>query len=88
MSDYYISELNRTFFLSGSKIYSSEGTGSGVDKSNKTESTKDWFESNIYPYSEFNLVSMHRIVENVEATGSYILDNFASGSSVYSPGSS
>ena len=41
MSDYYIS--NRTFFLSGSKIYSSEGSGSDVDKSNGVEMTKDWY---------------------------------------------
>ena len=40
MSDYYTS--NRTYFLSGSLIYSTEGSGS-VDKSNGTEMTLDWF---------------------------------------------
>ena len=40
MSDYYTS--NRTYFLSGSLIYSTEGSGS-VDKSNGTEMTLNWF---------------------------------------------
>ena len=40
MSDYYVE--NRTYFLSGSLIYSTEGSGS-VDKSNGTEMTLDWF---------------------------------------------
>ena len=37
MSDYYIQ--NRTFFLSGSKIYSSQGSGSSVNKANGEEFT-------------------------------------------------
>ena len=41
MTDYYIS--NRTYFLSGSKIFSSEGSGSGVDKTNGVEMTGTWF---------------------------------------------
>ena len=41
MTDYYIS--NRTYFLSGSKIFSSEGSGSGADKTNGVEMTGTWF---------------------------------------------
>ena len=42
MSDYYESKNNSTYFLSGSLIYFTEGSGS-VDKSNGTEMTLDWF---------------------------------------------
>ena len=43
MADYYLSSINRTFFLSGSKIYSSEGSGSSVNKNIGEEMTKEWF---------------------------------------------
>jgi len=43
MSDYYLSNNNSTYFLSGSLIYFTEGSGSGVDKTNSTELTYDWF---------------------------------------------
>ena len=80
MSDYYIQSINKTFFLSGSKIYSSTGSGSNA---NGVELTKDWFESNMA--IDFDIQSLFKIVINVEATGSYVLDNFVSGSSFYSP---
>ena len=80
MTDYYISSINKTFFLSGSKIYSSTGSGSNA---NGTELTKGWFESNITV--DFDVQSLVKIVVNVEATGSYVFDNFVSGSSSYIP---
>ncbi len=80
MSDYYIQSINKTFFLSGSKIYSSTGSGSNA---NGVELTKGWFESNIT--TDFDVHSLVKIVINVEAADSYLYDNFISGSSYYSP---
>ena len=34
MSDYYISSINKTFFLSGSLIYHTDNSGSNANKSN------------------------------------------------------
>ena len=65
MSDYYIS--NRTYFLSGSKIYSSEGSGSGVDKTSGIEFTKDWF----YETGSCN-INMSNVLEiSKQVSGSY-----------------
>tara|TARA_R100000458_G_C8082656_1_gene116758 strand:+ start:167 stop:385 length:219 start_codon:yes stop_codon:yes gene_type:complete len=68
MSDYYIS--NRTFFLSGSLIYSTEGSGS-VDKSNGVEMTKDWF---LNQQSNLNLLQIAQISKEVSGSYYYIRD--------------
>ena len=63
--DYYI--LNRTYFLSGSKIYSSEGSGS-VDKSNGMEMTADWF----YNQEDITIVDVLEISKQVSGSYNYI----------------
>tara|TARA_Y100001963_G_C6734704_1_gene425757 strand:- start:812 stop:1039 length:228 start_codon:yes stop_codon:yes gene_type:complete len=42
MSDYYISEINKTFFLSGSLIYHTDNSGSNADKNNGTLLQKEY----------------------------------------------
>tara|TARA_R100000315_G_scaffold59911_1_gene36099 strand:+ start:624 stop:854 length:231 start_codon:yes stop_codon:yes gene_type:complete len=70
MSDYYIN--NKTFFLSGSKIYSSEGSGSSVDKSNGEEMTTEWFlNSNL----GFSIIDVMNISKEVSGSYYYIRDN-------------
>ena len=68
MSDYYIS--NRTFFLSGSKIYSSQGSGSGVDKSSGEEFTSDWF----FNQSSITVLNAFEIANQVSGSYNYIKD--------------
>ena len=36
MSDYYLEQKNKTFFLSGSLIYHTNNSGSNADKNDKT----------------------------------------------------
>ena len=68
MSDYYIS--NRTFFLSGSKIYSSEGSGSSVDKNIGEEMTREWFiDSGI-----INITETLKISKQVSGSYYYVRD--------------
>ena len=67
MSDYYIS--NRTYFLSGSLIYSTEGSGS-VDKSNGTEMTLNWFSSQ----QDINISHVLNISSEVSGSNSYMTD--------------
>ena len=62
MSDYYV--LNRTYFLSGSKIYSSEGSGS-IDRTNGVELTKEWF------FEQNNLDAENLINISQQVSGSY-----------------
>ena len=69
MSDYYIS--NRTFFLSGSKIYSSEGSGSGVDKTNGVEMTFNWFANQ----QNITVIELLEISTQVSGSRTYIHDN-------------
>ena len=64
MSDYYIS--NRTFFLSGSKIYSSEGSGSSVDKTNGIEMTTNWVLSQSIDISSMDVLNIAK-----QVSGSY-----------------
>ena len=40
--DYYISEINKTFFLSGSLIYHTNNSGSNANKSNGTLINRDF----------------------------------------------
>ena len=61
MPDYYIS--NRTYFLSGSLIYSTEGSGS-VDKTNGTEFNREWFLNQ----SDLNVLDLVNISENVSGS--------------------
>ena len=69
MSDYYIQ--NRTFFLSGSKIYSSEGSGSSVDKTNGIEMTTNWVLSQSIDISSMDVLN---IVKQVSGSYYYIRD--------------
>ena len=69
MADYYIS--NRTFFLSGSKIYSSEGSGSDVDKSNGVEMTKDWYMNQNY---NIGIIDICNISQEVSGSYHYLRD--------------
>ncbi len=73
MSDYYIS--NRTFFLSGSKIYSSEGSGSSVDKTDSTEMTFDWFADKQDPDNPITIVEVLEISNQVSGSRTYMHDN-------------
>ena len=68
MPDYYIS--NRTFFLSGSKIYSSEGSGSGVDKTNGVEMTKEW----LWNPNGINILDALKISKQVSGSYYYVRD--------------
>ena len=86
MSDYYVLTIDRTFFLSGSKIYSSEGTGSSVDKSNGIEFTKDWIRESQSNYQDWNINEIFYIGQNVSGSNMYFFDNFYSGSVKYSLG--
>jgi len=67
MPDYYIS--NRTYFLSGSLIYSTEGSGS-VDKSNGTEMTLNWFSSQ----QDINISHVLDISNEVSGSKTYMND--------------
>jgi len=67
MSDYYIS--NRTYFLSGSLIYSTEGSGS-VDKSNGTEMTFEWFSIQ----QDINVSHILDISTEVSGSNTYMQD--------------
>ena len=67
MSDYYTS--NRTYFLSGSLIYSTEGSGS-VDKSNGTEMTLNWFINQ----QDINISHVLNISSEVSGSNSYMTD--------------
>tara|TARA_Y100001973_G_C5130778_1_gene297653 strand:+ start:440 stop:655 length:216 start_codon:yes stop_codon:yes gene_type:complete len=68
MSDYYIS--NRTYFLSGSLIYSTEGSGS-VDKTSGTEMTFDWFANQ----RDIDISNVLDITNQVSGSRTYIHDN-------------
>ena len=68
MSDYYIS--NRTFFLSGSKIYSSEGSGSSVDKTNGVEMTKEW----LWDPNDITILDVIEISKQVSGSYYYVRD--------------
>ena len=67
MSDYYIS--NRTYFLSGSLIYSTEGSGS-VDKTDGTEMTFDWFANQ----QDIDISNVLDITNQVSGSRTYIHD--------------
>ena len=67
MSDYYTS--NRTYFLSGSLIYSTEGSGS-VDKSNGTEMTLNWFSNQ----QDINVSHVLDISNEVSGSRTYMHD--------------
>ena len=67
MSDYYIS--NRTYFLSGSLIHSTEGSGS-VDKSNGTEMTLNWFINQ----QDINISHVLDISTEVSGSNTYMKD--------------
>tara|TARA_R100000152_G_C6769037_1_gene194732 strand:+ start:1010 stop:1240 length:231 start_codon:yes stop_codon:yes gene_type:complete len=69
MSDYYIS--NRTFFLSGSKIYSSQGSGSSVNKSNGEEFTTEWW----FNQDSISVLDALKITKEVSGSHYYVRDN-------------
>ena len=69
MSDYYIS--NRTFFLSGSKIYSSQGSGSSVNKANGEEFTTEWW----FNQDSISVLDALNISEEVSGSFYYVRDN-------------
>ena len=64
MSDYYLSSTQRTFFLSGSKIYSSEGSGSVVNKGSGEELTTNWF----YENTNMNVLDLLTITTEVSSS--------------------
>ena len=68
MGDYYIS--NKTFFLSGSKIYLSDGSGSDVDKTNGEEMTTEWF----FNQTSINLAEVLEISKQVSGSYYYVRD--------------
>jgi len=70
MSDYYISSSNSTFFLSGSKIYSSEGSGSSVDKTNGVEMTKEW----LWNPNDITILDVLEISKQVSGSYYYVRD--------------
>ena len=56
MSDYYMSPLNKTFFLSGSFIYHTDNSGSNADKTKGTlNSINALLNSYGYPTNLFNI---------------------------------
>ena len=67
MADYYITQNNSTYFLSGSKIYFTEGSGSSIDKTNGTEMTKDWF----YETGSCNMNMLDVVEISKQVSGSY-----------------
>ena len=69
MADYYITKNNSTYFLSGSKIYFAEGSGS-IDKTNGTEMTKDWF----YSQWSINISDVLQISKQVSGSYYYVRD--------------
>tara|TARA_R110000765_G_scaffold287229_1_gene383680 strand:- start:39 stop:263 length:225 start_codon:yes stop_codon:yes gene_type:complete len=71
MPDYYISSSNSTFFLSGSTIYSSDGSGSGVDKTDSTEMTFNWFANQ----QNITVIELLEISTQVSGSRTYIHDN-------------
>jgi len=70
MADYYITQNNSTYFLSGSKIYFTEGSGSSIDKTNGTEMTKDWF----YIQYDINILDVLQISKQVSGSYNYVTD--------------
>ncbi len=70
MSDYYESKNNSTYFLSGSLIYFTEGSGS-VDKSNGTEMTLNWFSNQ----QDINVSHVLDISNEVSGSRTYMHDN-------------
>ena len=70
MADYYITQNNSTYFLSGSKIYFTEGSGSSIDKTNGTEMTKDWF----YIQYDINIMDVLQISKQVSGSYYYVRD--------------
>ena len=70
MADYYITKNNSTYFLSGSKIYFTEGSGSSIDKTNGTEMTKDWF----YIQYDINIMDVLQISKQVSGSYYYVRD--------------
>jgi len=70
MSDYYISSSNSTFFLSGSKIYSSEGSGSSVDKTNGVEMTKE----GLWNPNDNTIIDVLEISKQVSGSYYYVRD--------------
>ena len=70
MADYYITQNNSTYFLSGSKIYFTEGNGS-IDKTNGTEMTKEWF----YNRQDIDISHVLEISNQVSGSRTYMHDN-------------
>ena len=70
MADYYITQNNSTYFLSGSKIYFTEGSGS-VDKTDSTEMTFDWFLNQ----QDITIVEVLEISDLVSGSKTYMGDN-------------
>ena len=64
MADYYMEENNSTYFLSGSKIYFAEGSGS-VDKTNSTEMTLEWYAL------QQDVVLVNLLSASIAVSGSY-----------------
>ena len=69
MSDYYITQNNSTYFLSGSKIYLTEGSGS-VDKTDSTEMTWNWFANQ----QDITIVEVLEISNQVSGSRTYMND--------------
>ena len=69
MADYYLSNNNSTYFLSGSLIYFTEGSGS-IDKTNSTELTYDWF----IVQSDLNISHVIDISNQVSGSQTYMSD--------------
>ena len=70
MADYYITQNNSTYFLSGSKIYSSDGSGSSVDKTNGVEMTKEW----LWNPNDITILDVLEISKQVSGSYYYVRD--------------
>ena len=73
MADYYMKENNSTYFLSGSKIRFTEGSGSNSDKTNSTEMTLEWYALQ----QDVTLINILSASIDVSGSYTYVLDHWS-----------
>ena len=75
MSDYYISAMDKTFFLSGSLIYYTDESGSDADKSNGELVNKNFMlDCNVSTREAFNIKEMMIMSYHVTGSYTYLMD--------------
>ena len=70
MSDYYISEINKTFFLSGSLIYHTDNSGSSANKNNGTLLDTDY----LFTDDRINVTNWVSMSIDVSGSAYYLKD--------------